>query len=98
MNRMQSGGGMPSMDELMQDPTLRNMCAIFNVIEYMIELTISKMFSVQTNLEDRALVTQGVNMFLQFIISTVLDSVVDTVFDCDTLSHKNFTLAQIKYG
>jgi hypothetical protein len=26
MNRAQSGGGMPSMDEIMSDPTLRNMC------------------------------------------------------------------------
>lgn len=25
MNRMQSGGGMPDMSELMQDPNLRNM-------------------------------------------------------------------------
>lgn len=26
MNRMQSGGGMPDMAELMQDETMRNMC------------------------------------------------------------------------
>lgn len=26
MSRMQSGGGMPPMDELLQDPSLRDMC------------------------------------------------------------------------
>lgn len=26
MNRVQQGGGMPSMAELMSDPTMRNLC------------------------------------------------------------------------
>jgi hypothetical protein len=65
---------------------------------YMTKLTISNIFSVQPSLEERAQVTQGVNLFMHFIPAAVLDSVVDTISDYDTSSHRNFTLAQIKYG
>ena len=51
---------------------------------YMTELTFSNMFSVQTSLEERAQVTQGINLFLYLILPAVLDNMADTISDYDT--------------
>ena len=61
---------------------------------YMTELTFSNMFPVQTSLEERAQVTQGINLFPYLIFPAVSDSMVATILDYDTKTlhlHKSST-------
>ena len=57
MNRMQSGGGLPDMSELMSDPTLRNLSVIISVAFLVLrttDLTVERHNSVEVQVQEGA--------------------------------------------